>query len=165
VVGMASFVALRRGRTSLDPLHSLLTTLYHPSTAPHDQCDRHESARYPGTYWNTQRVGPMTSHGGYDWWQLGWADAGGFMRAGHLNRDGSKEIVIYEHSMLPVDEHGSPLSFPPIHIHHMHVMTSMVWCIIIDLSPQMTLDPNPQPFFAPLHSAMHHCTLAPLHIA
>ena len=29
------------------------------------------------TEWVVDRVGPMRSTGGYDWWQVGWPDVGG----------------------------------------------------------------------------------------
>ncbi|KAH8065461.1 hypothetical protein JL721_8215 [Aureococcus anophagefferens] len=81
---------------------------------------RHKHCEVPsdcdGGTWSIEMIGPMYSTGGYDWWQLGWAD---------LWKLGDK-----------YDEHGPstprtrPSSrdaktgrrrYPPIHIHHIHI--------------------------------------------
>eukprot|EP00746_Dinoflagellata_sp_MGD_P162492 gnl/MRDRNA2_/MRDRNA2_90074_c0_seq1.p1 gnl/MRDRNA2_/MRDRNA2_90074_c0~~gnl/MRDRNA2_/MRDRNA2_90074_c0_seq1.p1 ORF type:complete len:622 (+),score=48.24 gnl/MRDRNA2_/MRDRNA2_90074_c0_seq1:63-1868(+) len=64
-----------------------------------------------------QRVGPFTSHGGFDFWELWWEDVG------HFNKTLSKHphgIALMGYSFLAVRDNGEILSLPPIHIHHVH---------------------------------------------
>lgn len=72
-----------------------------------------------GGMWHVQRVGPFYSTGNYDWWQIGWQDAG-FM---------SEALAKYPHGidvdrsvMAPTDENGNLIGHPPIHIHHIHTV-------------------------------------------
>ena len=66
-----------------------------------------------------QRVGPFSSRGGYDWWQLEWHDAGLLSSALREHRDG---LLVTAHSIVPVDDAGARLGHPPLHVHHVHAM-------------------------------------------
>ena len=74
-----------------------------------------ESSR--GT-WHTQRVGPIQSTGGNDWWQFSW-DNFANLRA-ELEASGTMEVT--GHIITPVDAAGNIIPHPPIHIHHVHVV-------------------------------------------
>jgi hypothetical protein len=70
--------------------------------------------------WYSQRVGPFTSHGGYDWWFVAWDDVGNLSQliAQSPSRAfGAKEVV---HGA--VDAEGAPIAFPPLHLHHSHIV-------------------------------------------
>jgi hypothetical protein len=66
-----------------------------------------------------QRVGPFTSTGGYDWWQIGWTNVGLFkdILASHPNG-----IDIINYIIVPVSENGNRIGHPPIHVHHVHII-------------------------------------------
>jgi hypothetical protein len=89
------------------------------SKANHEDMMMHQ-CRVPkddGSTWHVQRVGPFTSTGGYDWWQLGWSDAGMLSEALRKHPEG---IDVLNTILVPVLEDGTRLSHPPIHIHHIH---------------------------------------------
>ena len=71
-----------------------------------------------GEAWYSQRVGPFVSRGGYDWWFVAWDDVGNLsqlLTAG--GAFGVKEVV---HGA--VDSDGAPIAFPPLHLHHSHIV-------------------------------------------
>lgn len=70
-----------------------------------------------GGAWHVQRVGPFKSTGGYDWWQLGWSDAGAFSEALEKHPEG---IDVISTILLPVKKDGTRIGHPPVHIHHIH---------------------------------------------
>ena len=72
--------------------------------------------------WVVERVGPMYATGGYDWWQIGWTDVGGFSEVLEKHPDG---FDIDAKAMMPVAEDGRRLGHPPIHIHHIHVVATL----------------------------------------
>lgn len=71
-----------------------------------------------GSTWVFNRIGPFRSTGNYDWWQFFWNDV--FQAKGILEEypDG---IFVKASVSGAVDTEGAHLSFPPIHIHHVHV--------------------------------------------
>lgn len=71
-----------------------------------------------GGAWHVQRVGPFTSTGGYDWWQIGWSDAG--MISEVIEKQHPEGVDIESAILVPVDESGQRIGHPPIHIHHIH---------------------------------------------
>ena len=75
--------------------------------------------RLSGT-WHTQRIGPFTSYGGFDWHQFSWVDPSFLWSA--LPAGGGAAGVL-AHFSGPVDAHGkSSIPYPPIHQHHTHVV-------------------------------------------
>ena len=74
-----------------------------------DACSR---SLADGSRWNLERVGPIVSSGGYDWWQLAWQDA---------LRDGSTYESMVAHWVGAIDAVGSPVLLPPVHLHHVHL--------------------------------------------
>ncbi|KAH8055324.1 hypothetical protein JL722_8225 [Aureococcus anophagefferens] len=69
-----------------------------------------------GGTWASERVGPFYSSGGYDWWQLGWADA--LALTDKLKGGG---VYIEANSIVVTDGAGAVLGYPPIHVHHVHL--------------------------------------------
>ena len=70
------------------------------------------------------RVGPFTSNGGYDWWQYAGHDALKLSR--HLS--GGRTIGINSHWVTAVEvSTGRPLGYPPMHVHHIHLVPSKPW--------------------------------------
>ena len=67
-----------------------------------------------GTEWRTQRVGPFVSRGGEAWMQFGWASI--------LDLDSVPDLRLGQIFLGPTDEAGEPIGFPPLHIHHWHVV-------------------------------------------
>eukprot|EP00966_Prymnesium_polylepis_P092233 2135471-Prymnesium_polylepis.2 len=68
--------------------------------------------------WFTQRVGPLLSTGGYDWWQFSWDNFANL-------REELEFGDVFEmdaHILTPTDAAGNILGHPPIHIHHVHVV-------------------------------------------
>lgn len=77
-----------------------------------------------GSFYRVQRLGPFTSTGGYDYWQVGWMDA---WRLSEVLPQHPQGIMVSSAFSAPVLADGSPIGFPPIHIHHIHIgPTSMV---------------------------------------
>jgi len=72
--------------------------------------------------WVVDRVGPFYATGGYDWWQIGWSNVGGFQGILDEHPDG---IDVDIKAMVPVTEDGRRVGHPPIHIHHIHVVPRM----------------------------------------
>ena len=75
-------------------------------------------------HYTLMRVGPFTSNGGDDWWQY----------AGHdtlkLSRQlsGGRTIGIGSHWVVGVEKSsGVPLGYPPMHVHHIHLVPSKPW--------------------------------------
>lgn len=64
--------------------------------------------------WHVQRIGPFLSKGGYDWWQMAAHDVLNMSAA-------SLPACLLESALGVVDLHGTPLSYPPFHIHHIHI--------------------------------------------
>lgn len=64
--------------------------------------------------WKTQRIGPFTSFGGFDWWSIGWLDVIELSSQSWLSS-------IQAHWTGPVGSDSMILGFPPIHVHHVHV--------------------------------------------
>ena len=71
-----------------------------------------------GSTWSIQRIGPFKSTGNYDWWQFAWDDVLQFKEKLKSAPDG---LHVLNHFSGPVDAEGEVLSFPPIHIHHVHI--------------------------------------------
>ena len=70
--------------------------------------------------WHTQRVGPFTSVGGYDWHQISWVDPA-FISTAFPAGGGTAGIL--GHFTGPVDADGTTaIGYPPIHQHHVHVV-------------------------------------------
>eukprot|EP00930_Biecheleria_cincta_P020400 TRINITY_DN15358_c0_g1_i2.p1 TRINITY_DN15358_c0_g1~~TRINITY_DN15358_c0_g1_i2.p1 ORF type:complete len:666 (+),score=35.24 TRINITY_DN15358_c0_g1_i2:83-2080(+) len=65
-----------------------------------------------------QKVGPLVSTGNYDYWQFGWQDV---WELQHVLKAHPKGIMFTESFIGAVDENGTVLGHPPIHIHHIHV--------------------------------------------
>ena len=70
-----------------------------------------------GGSWHVQRVGPFVSTGGYDWWQIGWSDAGMLSDALRQHPEG---VDVVGYALTPVTEDGTRIGHPPVHIHHIH---------------------------------------------
>lgn len=68
--------------------------------------------------WTVTRIGPMRTHGGYDWVQIGWDDVWGMRAILDQHPDG---VFVMEQYMSPVFANGTRIEYPPIHIHHMHM--------------------------------------------
>ena len=81
------------------------------------QCRVPVSEADGGGAWHVQRVGPFVSTGGYDWWQIGWSDAGGLKEVIDKHPEG---VDIEASILIPVDEDGKRIGHPPVHIHHIH---------------------------------------------
>lgn len=69
-----------------------------------------------GTHWITTEIGPFTSTGGYDWWDMRWNDAGKLSL--WLQRHGVLPISQFMESA--VDSNRRALELPPLHLHHSH---------------------------------------------
>ena len=83
---------------------------------------RHKHCEVPsdsdGGTWSIEMIGPMYSTGGYDWWQLGWAD---LWKLGD-KYDEHGTIYVTDASIVTRDaKTGTTLGYPPIHIHHIHI--------------------------------------------
>ena len=77
-----------------------------------------------GLQYTLMRVGPFTSNGGYDWWQYAGHDALKLSR--HLN--GGRVIGINSHWVTAIEvSTGKPLGYPPMHVHHIHLVPSKPW--------------------------------------
>jgi hypothetical protein len=73
-----------------------------------------------GGIWQTQRVGPFESTGGFDWHSISWRDPAFASRGptAHLGAFG-----VLAHFTGPVDATGSTaIGYPPIHQHHTHIV-------------------------------------------
>jgi len=70
------------------------------------------------------RVGPFTSNGGYDWWQFAGHDVLNMSR--HLA--GGRTIGLNVHWVTAINAAtGSPLGYPPMHVHHIHLVPTKPW--------------------------------------
>lgn len=77
-----------------------------------------------GLHHTIMRVGPFTSNGGYDWWQYAGHDTLSLSR--HL--EGGASIGIGSHWVTAVEAHsGRVLGYPPMHVHHIHLVPSKPW--------------------------------------
>ena len=77
-----------------------------------------------GLQYTLMRVGPFTSNGGYDWWQFAGHDALRLSR--HLK--GGQTIGLSSHWVIAVEvQSGKPLGYPPMHVHHIHLVPSKPW--------------------------------------
>ena len=72
-----------------------------------------------GGTWTSERIGPFYSTGGYDWWQVGWADLFGLKKKLKGHPGG---IYVDANTIAVTDKEGNPFDYPPIHIHHIHVL-------------------------------------------
>ena len=69
-----------------------------------------------GSHWVATQIGPFTSHGGYDWWDVKWNDAARlsmWLKQYHT-------LAVARFMEVGVDATGQALGFPPIHLHHSH---------------------------------------------
>jgi len=88
-----------------------------PPPLSHSFCQFEEVADGLTQTWNVERVGPLESTGGYDWWQM----------TGYNAMKLKPDIVQHESLFLTesffgaVSTEGIPLSYPPIHLHHIHM--------------------------------------------
>ena len=78
----------------------------------------------PSAEWRILRAGPFTSHGGagYDWTELTMNDVLKGLVASEHTADG--RFYLTASNMGPILEDGTPLSSPPLHVHHAHLTTS-----------------------------------------
>jgi len=65
--------------------------------------------------WKTQRLGPFTSFGSYDWWLIQYSNM--FF----LEEIPDRLKSIQGHFTSAVAPNGDPLGLPPIHVHHLHI--------------------------------------------
>jgi hypothetical protein len=72
-----------------------------------------------GGAWHVQRVGPFVSNGGYDWWQVAWRDMFRLSEVFKTHPEGIYYTTTFSAGVAPS---GEPLSYPPVHIHHIHVI-------------------------------------------
>lgn len=87
-----------------------------------------------GGEWRVQRVGPFTSRGGTDWWQMSGADALGMRDV--LTAQPQHAVFLVEALLQPVDESGAPIALPPLHPHHIHVLPAGELRYFRDLPPR-----------------------------
>uniref|UniRef100_A0A7S4NN70 Uncharacterized protein n=1 Tax=Prymnesium polylepis TaxID=72548 RepID=A0A7S4NN70_9EUKA len=109
------------------------------------ECD---VATASGERWYTQRIGPLRSEGGYDYFNFFINDVAGLSARLDARAPG-EELGISAHVMGAVTADGVLLSVPPVHYHHVH------------LAPSFTFDPRkalPLPYGG-LECALHnrHC--------
>ena len=77
-----------------------------------------------GQRYTIMRAGPFTSNGGYDWWQFAGHDVLNMSR--HMA--GGETIGILSHWVTAVDAaSGYPLGYPPMHVHHIHLVPQKPW--------------------------------------
>lgn len=70
-------------------------------------------------HWSIERVGPFHGTGGYDWSTVdNLVDVGDLGK--HLQSNGGKLYVVGT-VVRPIREDGTPLAFPPVHVHHLHL--------------------------------------------
>ena len=79
--------------------------------------------------WRTHRIGPLVSVGGWDWWRVLGDDPnelGDVLRAANKDSlvDGTPRIGITAHFTALVDAAGQPLGDPPIHNHHIGLLST-----------------------------------------
>ena len=74
--------------------------------------------------WHRQRIGPFRSTGGFDFWQFGWSDVGELQAVVEANAGRWRVGVNAYRSAAFDDVNGAPLGFPPMHMHHVHIMPS-----------------------------------------
>jgi len=87
-------------------------------------CDLPSTSTSDGLQHTLMRVGPFTSNGGYDWWQYAGHDTLRLSR--HL--EGGRTIGISSHWVTAIDVASSaPLGYPPMHVHHIHLVPSKPW--------------------------------------
>ncbi|KAK3274663.1 hypothetical protein CYMTET_17163 [Cymbomonas tetramitiformis] len=67
--------------------------------------------------WRIQRIGPMTSVGGYDWHSIFYNDPANMKEPLSKN----PKLFITGDFIAVTDEGGEPLPYPPIHLHHVHM--------------------------------------------
>jgi len=70
-----------------------------------------------------QRVGPLTSTGAYDWWQMSGRDTAFLSEA--LSTQPSGAIYLVESFVGARGARMEPLPYPPIHVHHVHLSPSI----------------------------------------
>ena len=68
--------------------------------------------------WHVQRVGPLRSSGGYDWWQLSGRDVA--MLASEVRARSA--VFLVESFIGAIDGSGAPIAYPPLHLHHVHIL-------------------------------------------
>jgi hypothetical protein len=73
-----------------------------------------------GGTWHTQRVGPFSSTGGMDWWQLSWTNACSLDAV--IARSPQNRASVAAHWVGAVTPTGEALGHPPIHNHHIHLV-------------------------------------------
>ncbi|EOD10579.1 hypothetical protein EMIHUDRAFT_459830 [Emiliania huxleyi CCMP1516] len=77
-----------------------------------------------GATWAILRVGPFNSTGGYDWWQFAAHDALNLSR----RLEGGRTLALHSHYVVGVRaEDGGVLGYPPLHMHHLHLVPSKPW--------------------------------------
>lgn len=69
--------------------------------------------------WSHQVLGPFLSHGGNNWWMLWLHDIG------RLESQKLLPAAVVEHFIGAVDPLGTPISYPPLHLHHLGIRTSL----------------------------------------
>lgn len=71
---------------------------------------------------HVQRLGPFTSTGNYDWWQVGWHDVWHMSKVLASRPEGVFFTVSFSGAVKTEGNMmGTPLGFPPIHVHHIHI--------------------------------------------
>ena len=77
-----------------------------------------------GNNWRMMRVGPLTSNGGYDWWQFAGHNA---LNMSDILKRGGK-YGINAHYVVGVEAAtDKTLGYPPIHVHHIHIVPKKPW--------------------------------------
>ena len=74
-----------------------------------------------GSQWHVRRVGPLRSTGDFDWWQFSARDVFNLSAAVE-----NEPIFLLENYLGAVRGDGTPLGYPPIHPHHVHVTPQQV---------------------------------------
>lgn len=77
-----------------------------------------ETDNEDGSHWTVNRVGPFVTTGGYDWVQVGWEDIWDLEEKLKAYPGG---VFVTAQFSSAVTRDGTPLSHPPVHIHHIHV--------------------------------------------
>lgn len=75
------------------------------------------TASTPHGTWHTQRIGPLRSFGGYDWFNIYHRDFATVKQV-MSSLSAGQRVGVTAHVTGPVDERGKLLPLPPIHIHH-----------------------------------------------
>jgi len=82
-----------------------------------------------------QRIGPFPTYGGFDFWEMCWSDVGHLSKKFEQHPDG---LYVSSYNTVVVDEEGTVLPLPPIHVHHFHMAPK--WWIFTKYKQQKVKD-------------------------